>query len=384
MRGIEELERALTDLAATAPDGVGMMDAVRADASRIRQRRRIISISAASAVLVVAIAGAPAAISGLGQRAPDTAASAYRDPLQLTVDIAPSDRYFKQSYRVAGSIQRVMVKSSAPGPISVDSFPANIFVHDPGSYDASHLLRGERITVQGRTAYYVPDLPLGVTMLPDFSARPSPTADRNLVPVAPGEVRSHAVGWQDPTGAWVIVTPVLTPPDPKEALSRFAELVRITPPRDILAPFSLSYIPGGLKPFSLNTYDRTPDINNDAFISFGTPAEPPQMDDYEPLMGGRPLAIRMLARSSYLDEKTDELGAPTRIAGYDAWYLTQSTKTWQVPDNGSILALHHEDCYVSITVADRNRITLAELTRMLEGTRFADCTDKDTWVRPVP
>ncbi|WP_117208977.1 hypothetical protein [Allorhizocola rhizosphaerae] len=370
MRGIDELERAFTDLAATAPDGVGIMDAVKADAHRIRVRRRILAISATSAVFAAVLVGVPAVVSGLGQRAPDPPATADRRPLQLTVGVAPGSGYEQLFHGMTGTFQYLMMRSGT-GKAAEDF---SVFRHDPGTFDGSHLQSGERVTVQGRPAYHVNDLPVGTRDVSDLSRTPRPSPTPTLV-------RKPAVGWQDREGAWVLVVGENGVPA-KEALLRLAETVRVGPPRDLVMPFSLGYVPEGLLPQYAGIRDYIAD-RGDSMLGFGTGAEPPvPMSYYHPPFAAEQQMLTFRALSLQ-NVKNSGLGPATRIGGYDAWYVTDGGQGWLPPVGGSMLIFEPGNCTIFIRVADRDRIPLSELTRMVEGARFPGCTEGGEWVRPL-
>jgi hypothetical protein len=96
-----------------------------------------------------------------------------------------------------------------------------------------------------------------------------------------------------------------------------------------------------------------------------------------------PLLIDVLPRGEYVDGHTADLGSPTKIAGLDTWYLIGNTAGWGVRQGGSTLVVNHGRCQFHFKAKDSGQLPYDELRRMVEGARFADCTDPSTWTRPV-
>jgi hypothetical protein len=358
---IEELRQTLVDHTVLAPDADGLVEAVQAGAVRIRRRRRV-TISACAAIVAVLAVAAPLGISRLGfGTTSTTGTAAHRGPFQLAVELVPDGGYYPQSYGIAGRTQHITARSFTGD--STDG-GGDVAVHDPGTFDARALLRGERVTVAGHSAYYVTDLPLG----------------KGTGLIKPGEpVRGPAVGWRDASGAWVVVYDSRT----KAGLLRLAAVVRLGTPRDIQTPFHLGYLPNGLHGSYAKVRDYEP-ADADALFGLDSGGLPPDtVNAHWTSAPDLPLTIQVLPRSTYLDSHTETLGPATKIAGYDTWYVTRRDAGYMIPAGGSALIVNVGHCQVDILVQDRGRIPFDELKRIVEGAQFADCTDPSTWTTPL-
>jgi hypothetical protein len=374
MRGVQQLRQTLDDHAALAPDGAGLVEAAQAGAVRVRRRRRLALTGAVAAVTALA-AALPATLPQLRDTAPHQAASAptdYRERFQLTVDLAPHQNYFTLTSGTDGTLQFLAVRTVRP---SETDQGGEVRVYDPGTYDPTQLLRGERITVQGHPAYYVPDLMVGTA-----SRLEDPAEER-----AEREMRVPAVGWQDPSGAWVIVFGLA---DDRTALLRLAEQVRVGPPRDAVAPYHLTYVPAGLPGAYLQMYRGGPGGWPHSAVALAVDRQPSQDQVLPPLSPrGAPLKITMEPTEGNRDLEwiIPDLGPKTHtIAGYDAWYVPMPHRHFTGPEKGSQLFVTIGSCTLWITVADRTQIPFEEQKRMIEGAQFKDCENPDTWVKPLP
>jgi hypothetical protein len=150
----------------------------------------------------------------------------------------------------------------------------------------------------------------------------------------------------------------------------------------VRAPYQLSYVPHDLP----GTYAMTSDYALDQMRSVVGLGGQPSLKAVAPpmeTMGELPLEIDVLPRSVNVDRDIPDLGAPTKIAGYDSWYLTR-TGTLIVPPGGSTLVVNVGRCRVTLTTKDRKQIPHEQLKRLVEGAKFTDCTDPQTWTPPLP
>jgi hypothetical protein len=374
MTSVQELRQTLDDHAALAPDGAGLVEAAQAGAVRLRRRRRL-ALTGAVAALVAIAAILPATVAQVRDAPPHQTGKPpghYREPDQLTVDLAPNTGYFTLTYGTDASRQFLVAR---PPDGSTERWGGDIRVYDPGTFDPTALMRGARITVQGHTAYYVSGFVVGTG---DLAVR---REDGKSKPQQ-AESRAATVGWQDESGAWVIVYEAKD----KAELLRLAEVVRLGPPRDILAPYHLTYVPDDLPVSIALTSDFRPSQAYSAvsfavdrrplplaFVAIGTPTE------------RLPMTIDVKPLDLDWESITGQLGQPTvRIAGHDGWFFTGNEHGWLGPAEGSHLLLNVGRCAVTVTVADRGKITFEEQKRMIEGAQFKDCEDPDTWVKPLP
>jgi hypothetical protein len=375
MRTVELLRQTLVDQSAAAPDGIGFVETAHARVARIRTRRRVIA-----AVAVVALAAGaavvPNAVSRLVLTEPSLAPlpARPRGPFQTTVDVAPKSGYQKVGYGVIGPRQHMQLMMSA-GDRNV--WRDEVVVHDPGTFDAAPFQSGEKVTVRGHPAFYVTDLLIGVvigTVLPPID------------PTRREEIRVPAIGWSEPSGAWVIV--YRNPPtrevdtDTKAQLLRVAEAVRIGAPRDMRASFELGYIPSGLA----GQWVRVATGDRPGPSSVGLGPQPLAVDMFTWSQGhvDTPLTIRMLPFRDMWDGLLESLGPPeVTVAGFDAWYNTEGTPGWQVAPNTGHLMVHAGECWLEVSSANLTQVPYEELLRVAEGARLADCMQPGTWRPPL-
>jgi hypothetical protein len=89
--------------------------------------------------------------------------------------------------------------------------------------------------------------------------------------------------------------------------------------------------------------------------------------------------------SSTDDDTIRSLGPPeVTIAGHDGWYNTEGTPGWQVAPNTGHLMFVIDHCWVEVSSDDLTQLPYEELKRVVEGARFADCTQPNTWLAPLP
>lgn len=377
MTGIRELQDTFEAHAHLAPDGAGIVAAAEAGAARVRRRRLHLGIGATvvaaiAALVPVAATRGPTVPRPAPQHLP--AQPPYRAALALTVDLAADGPYVKLEYGAWGTTQVILARpaNQNPGP------GATIMVHDPGTFDAARFTHGERVTVQGHEAYFVPDYILGT----ELGLPPGTAGDRHVIvgtSAPPGftEIPTPAVGWPDASGAWVVV---LDGGD-KAKLLHVAEAVRLGAPRMVPAPFRLGYVPAGLP----GAYIRARHVGmNNATLGLGTVDDMSNPRSFVTVPKGIPLAVSAFAHGDYVDGHVADLGAaPTKVAGLDTWYLTASDRGWGVADGAAVLVVNTPHCVVLIGVADRNRVPYPELKRIVEGADFRNCADERTWTAPL-
>jgi hypothetical protein len=296
--------------------------------------------------------------------APSPSPRPYRGALQLTVDLpnhgvlTPNGLY-KMSEGSDGAVQFMRVSSNTP------TLTASVAVFDPGAFDPTDLLRGERITVAGHPAYRVPDLVVGTDVRP---------------------VRQAAIGWQDASGAWVVVYSAVLP----EGLPVVAEAVLLGPPREVSAPFRLSQPPAGLR-YEYLHLAGPPGPTVIVSVGFGDDngsglPRRQLIDVGRPERTRLPLVVRAFGFDESMDGRVRSLQrAPVPIAGHDTWYVATTTRVWTVPAGGASLVVRIGNCYYSFDTYDKNRMPYEAVKRVVEGTQFADCTStsRSTWF-PVP
>lgn len=377
MTDLDDLRRTLERHADLAPDGMGIVAAARADVARYRRRRRLATLAGVAAVAVAAAAAVPVVVTSVDRGLVTPAISptrAYRQPLQLTVDLDPASAYFRLDYGTVGNVQHVTVRSRAGG----SDWGAEVAVFDPGRFDASRFQHGEPVVVRGRKASYVTDFLLGRATQP--RTVPAPGQSPRMVmssdlPMQLADVRTSAVGWQDPSGAWVIVYRSAN----RDNLLRVAEAVRLDTPGQVVAPYRLSYLPDDLPVTFALVRNHDPSLTNSVVAFGGTPTDLAQAargpDDAS-------LTIQVLNRTEYVDSHTSTPGQ-AQIAGHDSWYFTNSSSGWGVVDGGAILAVNTDRCQLILSVRDRVRYPYETLKRIVEGADIRDCTNPTTWTTPL-
>ncbi|GAA0931749.1 hypothetical protein [Virgisporangium aurantiacum] len=381
MNDLELLRRTLVDQAGAAPDGSGFVEAARAGAARIRTRRRVL---AAGAVVTLAVGAAivPGAISRLLPTGLSPVTSATpRGPFQLTVDVAANSGYRKLKYGTLGTRQHLSLRASG----NSNEWGSEVVVHDPGTFDGAPFQSGEKVTVRGHRAYYVTDLLVGVSIGGGMAP---------IDPDHPEDIRKPAIGWPDPSGAWVIVyldKPTggigLPQRDDKADLLRVAGALRIGNPRDMRASFHLGYLPPAVagQPASVTSNNFAGDDTSGVVVKVGV--QPSKIDMY--MLGngdwGELLRVDMGPIGDLSNPSIQVLGPPeVRIAGYEGWYNTDPTPGWQVTPNTGHLMLNDGRCSLNVSSSDLAKIPYEELKRVVEGAQFADCMQPSTWLRPLP
>jgi hypothetical protein len=378
MRDLHDLRQTLVDHEVLAPDSADLVQAAQQGAERIRRRRRMAYTAGAAVATAAIVALAPAVVAHLSHPPGSTATRpSYRGPLQVTVHLAGDSGYYTLEYSVIGNSQLLVARSS---DASSAHSGATVVVHDPDTFDGTRLLRGEPIAVRGHRAYFVADLPLGSAP----NALPRPDKPNKPGKSEPVSVSGPAVGWQDASGAWVVIYNAAggSAGGQRVELARVAEAVRLGKPRDVLTPYQLGYVPGGLPATYALVRDNLP---NEATSVVGLGGQPKLDGPFgRQTSDDQPLEIEVMPRDAYVDSHIAEYGGKAaKIAGHESWYVTE-TRGVVVPDGGSVLIVNVGHCWVSIQAMDRKQIPYEELKKLVESAEFKDCADPRTWTRPVP
>ena len=366
MNTLDNLREIFEQDAGRAPAPHGVAEAAAAGAGRIRRRRRVLAVAGA-AILVVAAAVVVPIASRHDATGPLPAAPALtRKPGQLTALWPPGTNPTTRFLRSDGTLQWMNL-----GTVCCN----NAFVYDPGTYDATELIKGEPVTVAGHAAHYA-------------LVKPS-------LPGATGPVAT--VGWQDPSGAWVIVihTSGHRRPDVSQAdagkseVLKMAATVRTGPPLDVAVPFHLPAVPRDLGVTFVEASPRDGVYSEDgrsdlpiarAMVGLGGGNRPLLADDLYPPDVSRPLMITSWAKQLVTLFNYPE-GKPTgTVDGNRVWYI--ESPRFQPPPS-SALVVQAGNCYVEFLVQDRKKITKADLIAMLAGATFDDCGQPATWTGPM-
>ncbi|MEU8238296.1 hypothetical protein AB0C07_08630 [Actinoplanes missouriensis] len=365
MRTLEDLQQSLARRAEAAPDGTGMVERARAGAGRIRRRRRIVQGAAAVIVMAVAAVTVPPA---LRERTVPAEAPPFRSVTEMSVAMAPgSDFVIPWRVSVGGreeaqAAHRTEVTAARPDQLTVNE-GATVVVFDPGAFDPAALRKGEPVTVGERQAWYEPDLPREVDMLP--------LTERNT----PAKTSGPALGWQEASGAWVVLYRHAVTPKVRAELIEVARDLRVQdPPRPVSVPFRFGWLPSGLRVTGLELHDTTLLSGKSAAVGYGY--------DSGPAVGDAPLTV--FAQTGKGDRDWEairpELPAPQRAGGHDAWYIDRPTKALTPPEGGSIVVVDTGTCHLQLNIADSGRIPQADAMRMAGELTVSDCGNVDTWL----
>lgn len=381
MRSVDDIRQVLLEHEAFAPDGTGLVESARAGAGRIRRRRRLAVAAAVVIALVVPVAVvAVGRDTGTRESAVTPASPPYRSALQLTVGVDPDSGYSPLDYWVNRNRQQFQLRPSHGAQ------DANVVVHNPGTFPPAPMRRGQPITVGGRTARYIPDFDLDVAC----AAAASPGQPTELPDGCTGRdagrgvVRMPVIGWIEPSGAGVLV--FISDRATQADLTRAAATVRVSPPRDVRAPYRLGYLPAGLTGVYAAATDSGP-WQPRSLLAFDTDPTTP-VSGLDMATGFAPeitatLTIMGMPRSSYVDEKAVELGPPTRVAGLDTYYGTRNVGAWRIEFGAAVLVVVAGACQFHFGVRDSTVVPYPELVRMVENATFADCADPATWTTPL-
>lgn len=376
MRSVDDIRQVLLDVEPLAPDGAGLIEAVRAGAARVRRRRRLMIASAVAVALVVPLAlVAFSRVTGTAESAVTPASPPYRGALQATVDVDPNSGYTVLGRQFDRDSQLLTLRP----PVGVNDI--GVMVFNPAAFDSAPVRRGEPVPVAGRSARYVNDLDVskyvcsGTTVVPAACQRSD----------AASLLRVPAIGWAEPTGAWVIV---VSPWGSTRAdLLAAAATVRLGPPRGIRVPYRLGYLPAGLTGISAMVTDSGP-WQRGASLAFDpdpdAPVGGPNLGVPDALSGPVPaLGISGSGATPYTTEKVGELGPPTKVAGLDTYYADRNVGVWRLQTGSAVFVVVSGACQFHFAVRDHTQIPRSELVRMVENATFTDCNNPATWITPL-
>lgn len=330
----------------------------QAGATRIRRRRRTVAACVAAAVLAV-VAVTPVAVARLRTdgAAPQPAATpSYRKSSQLTVSLAAGTPYFVMSQGTDGHQQDLIVRRLTP----LDGSGGSIFVHDPGSYDGTAFAHGSKAVVSGHPVTVVDDLLFDPAYLP--------------------QERSPAVGWQDASGAWVVVTQTKT----VAAALELAADVRLAAPRAVIGPVGFDRVPGDL-PLAFSNVEvavKAPAGQTySSSVGFGpgraVPRSMPIITD-DP---GLPVTVMVQPVSGRgWAEVQGAAGATEKtINGFEARFVTDKGSKVFVSGPGGHVLIKAGTCGIEIHLRDLAKAPFARAEQMIKGMTVRDCTDLATW-----
>jgi hypothetical protein len=339
---------------------------------RRRRSRPGLWFTALAAALVVGGVGAGLGMSWLltDDDEPAAVESAPVEPAkarrigQVTVDLDIASGFVPTARGTDAGRQFLSARNLALGTGPNGSYAGEVSAYDPGTFDAAPLTGGELVDVLGRDARYVPDYTFAA-----FSESDAPH-------------RGPALGWQDPSGLWLLVYSAPGERLTRADLTRLAESITLPPPRDLRAPFRLGGVPNGLSV----TYVWSDEEGAGRRGTVGL-SDPRRKASSAAVYDGVPYGVTVSVSAAAPDaewtaEKPTLTGA-TRIGGHTAWY-SEGRNMLSPEGNGSVLVVETEHCVVRIRTADRRAITRAELTKMVQDMTIGDCGEPDTWITPLP
>jgi hypothetical protein len=362
-----------------------VVEAALAGAVRLRRRRRLVRVAAA---VVVALVVPVAVVAGVrvtgGERAvPATPPSPsswphYRDPLEVTVEVDPAAGYTVIERQAQRDRQVVTLRPA-------DARDVVVTVHNPGTFDPKPFLAAPEEDADGRRVRY-----LSMFVFDDVCPTPPPPPRDGITPedclsaaAARQPKATPALAWAEPSGAWVVLRQVAG--SNRTDLLRAAAAVRFGPPRGLRTPYRLGYVPAGFTGVYAASH-QPPWPLNSVFALDPDPAVP--ITGLDPTNGAThdvsvALTIRVTPMTGYVGGHIADLGAPTKVAGLDTFYLTASTAGWSVEPGSAVFVVGNGHCPVFMTVRERDRVPYAELVRMVENATFTDCADPATWTAPL-
>ncbi|WTW95604.1 hypothetical protein OG216_20435 [Streptomycetaceae bacterium NBC_01309] len=397
---IEELRQAMAERADDAPDALGVLAAAHETAARRRHRRRTFQATGVAAALAAIAVVTPTALGALddgsGENANPAASEPAAEPFGMQLTLRPNDRSYAMLVAAGTTTQHMEIRGKGNEPNGRPS--ASAILHAPGAFDASKVLNGERVTVNGHAAYYVA---AGETVIPPNSAD-LPEALRSVGPTK----TMPLLAWEAAPGQWVTVEGFFSVT--AEDLLWLAEQIEIKTPALPTSPFHLGYLPADLVAQGTLTHN-----NDRASLAFGTPSQPLAgnwgrlgMPDFNETLLIDAMAVTTETLPAY-QARLAQLGPSTKLSTYDSWYSTEENAsdvpgaldqphgadsmptgnplpTSATPGQGATLTVMTPNCHVQFSVADKNRIPRAELEKIALATDFKDCTNPSTWVRPIP
>ncbi|MEV6302770.1 hypothetical protein AB0M02_25380 [Actinoplanes sp. NPDC051861] len=358
MNTLEDLRRTLDTHATAAPDAFGLIERARTHAVRLRRRRRILTGTGTALAIVLVSVAVPLFLRQPAPAPSPPAAPPSRSAAQLSVELVPGSAFQittrggTEDSQWATVRATVDIESARPGRPGANE-GADVIVHDPGTYDPAVLQRGEPVTVAGRPGWYVESLPSVVIVPLDLPAAAGP-----------------AVGFQDPSGAWVTVGDVEAEETARQHLIEIGNQVRLAEPIEAGAPFQFGWLPEGLPVSRVRQLPMGPAVT----FGFGP-------------VSGRDVALSVTAQSSVGDRDwpmiKDGMPDTVTVNGNTVRYAARPNAVWTGPDTGADMTVEVGTCVFYFHVLDRERLSRPDLLRIVEHARFTSCDDPSTWLPPA-
>jgi hypothetical protein len=325
---------------------------------RQTQSRRGPGVWVATMAVVLLVAGvAVVALGVLKTREDDDAAPIVaetgRKPWQVTIDLDISAGFLVTAAVVDAGRQTLTVQNIGLNDDNpAGAYGGEVSAFEPGMLEENQLRGGEAVNIDV-------DLDARYVAAYTFAAHGDGAAQQWQTP---------AVGWQDPSGTWVLVYGDET--TTKESLLKLAGAIRLGTPRDLRMPFRLGAgLPDGLQP----TYFQSPENKTDGLpptVGLSAPfREPSRAAVYRAESPALDLSVSAVPRDTQWATTRKTLGAAAKVAGHDTWF-----------DSGQ-LTVEAERCIVHVrggTATPRE-----QLARIVDEMTIGDCTDLDSWIPPL-
>ena len=337
---------------------------------RRRRTRAAVWLTGAAALLVIGGAAATVGMVRMQQDDPGPRVAEQpaepeppRRPDQITIDINTTSGMVAAVRGTDSTRQFVTARDVSLGAAKGGRYAGEVSAYEPGTFDSAPLRGGTVVNVAGHDALYVPAYTFAALSEGDAAHR------------------SPAIGWKDPSGAWLLVYSAPGEKLAREDLTRLAESVLLPGPRDLRTPFRLGALPNGLAA----TYVRSAEEADGRGGTVGL-SDPRRKASSAAVYEGAPygvtVSISAFAPDSKWAAQRATLGRSTRVNGYTAWY-SEGKNMLSPEGNGSVLVLETEHCVVMLRTADREKISRAELNHTVEEMTIGDCGDPDTWITPL-
>ena len=333
------------------------------------RRRRSPAALWSGVAAVLAIGGVTAAVGLIRLQSDDDPAPPVAEPTvvtparradQITLDIDPTAGFVAALRGTDATRQFITARNFAEG----GRYGGEVSAYDPGSFDAAPLRGGQAVDVNGNDAWYVPAYSFASLSAQDAA------------------VKSPAIGWQDPSGIWLLVYAGPGERASREDLIRLAESVTLAAARELRTPFRLGTPPDGLAV----TYVRSDEDGADRGGMAGL-SDPRRKASSAAIYDGAPYGVTVSIVASPRDaewnaEKSTLSGRRSTVAGHPAWY-SEGKNMLSPEGNGSALVVETDGCVLKLRTADRTAISRAELNRTVEEMTIGDCADPGTWITPL-
>jgi hypothetical protein len=396
---VQELRDLLATKAGTALDGAGMLLEVHAGAARLRRRRRRALAAGTAGAVAAATVLVPMLVLGRQasdvRPAPGPAGPPTTQPLggsaEITIGIAGNPTYRVTDARLEPGLTELTIWPAYADEIDTTTGEhmvdpryrsARLMQLGPDRFDPARMrAEGERVTVSGHEAWYIPRLTAGATP----ESTPDPGPEQVSTPYA------DAVGWPGSDGSWVM----LDGGDRfgRDELLTIAGLVREVPGRTVAGPLSLPYLPAGVRPWTASARGGggTGYGNQRLAMTFALPGAAAPGTDPASATRTEVLQVGAYQNPTEVTAGAAGWGEPTRVDGKEIWHLSGNdvpTVHAGLPvvdgsaEHRHVVVIRAAGCVVTIGVTDERELAAAELDRMAREAGVGDCATPATW-RPV-